>query len=93
MTGHSAEVSRRHYTAIPEDMLNRVASLYSAQQVREAAQNPAHRGAESTGTNGNGRTGERRKASEIGRIPAFSGAAWNGGEMGDEGLEPPTSRV
>ena len=62
MTGHSAEVSRRHYTAVPEEMLNRVASLYSAEQVREAAQNPAHRGAESTGTNGNGWSSESRKA-------------------------------
>ena len=93
MTGHSAEVSRRHYTAVPEEMLNRVASLYSAEQVREAAQNPAHRGAESTGTNGNGWSSESRKASKTGRVPAFAGAAWNGGDMGDEGLEPPTSRV
>ena len=93
MTGHSAEVARRHYTAIPEALLDRVASLYSPEQVRQAAQNPAHCGAEASGTNGNGANGKASKASEIQYFPAVAGAAWNGGEMGDEGLEPPTSRV
>ena len=33
------------------------------------------------------------KTADLSHIPALAGAAWNGGEMGDEGLEPPTSRV
>jgi integrase len=91
MTGHSAEVSRRHYTAIPEKMLRWVASMYSPE--KQAAQKAAHRGAESVGTHGNNLNGDTRNASEIGHFPAFAGMGGNGWEVGDEGLEPPTSRV
>ncbi len=86
MTGHSAEVDRRHYTAIPEKLLQWVASMYSPE--KQAARKAAHRGVESVGTVGKNPDAERRKALEIEHFAALAGIGGNGWEMGDEGLEP-----
>jgi len=94
MTGHSAEMSRRHYTtSVPEVIMRQVTSRYTPDEVRKAARNPAHLGAESTGRNGNGQSGNVQKVQQIRRIPVSAGPAGNPAEMGDKGLEPLTFRV
>jgi integrase len=90
VTGHGTGVSRKHYTrSVPDEIFGRMFSLGS----EKAAQKAAHHLAELPVTTG--QSGEADRGNSGKNEPSGAGARIlvPVGAMGDEGLEPPTSRV
>jgi hypothetical protein len=90
ITGHSQAVARKHYNRnTPDEVMERGMLLGST----KAAQKAAHRLQESTGNDETAREASIEKTAENEQFAAHVVLYETIRAMGDEGLEPPTSRV
>jgi integrase len=86
LAGHSVSVSQRHYVrSVPDEVLDRMAG--------KAARNAAQQRKERPSISGQPYVSGKSENGTSGLQAATCGNEGNAAEMGDEGLEPPTSRV